>query len=130
MRTAETIEQAKAADVSGNNDRAEKRKRSLANLKPWKPGQSGNPSGRPKHDVAREIARAIFENNPEIAYQGLGQALSEGSAYVFKELADRAYGKMTDKLDVSVNAEVVERLASARKRVKLPSSNQNPPFEP
>jgi hypothetical protein len=37
----------------------------IANLKPWKPGQSGNPGGRPKRDLAAEIARSIFERDPE-----------------------------------------------------------------
>lgn len=36
-----------------NNDalraQSEGRARSLANLRPWKPGQSGNPAGRPNH---------------------------------------------------------------------------------
>ena len=45
--------------------------KSLANLKPWKPGQSGNPGGRPKQDDAAIIARAVFENNPEAIYKAI-----------------------------------------------------------
>lgn len=67
----------------------------------YKPGQSGNPSGRPKNDVAREIAKAIFENNREGAYNALAKALMKGSAQVFKELADRAYGKVTEKHELT-----------------------------
>jgi hypothetical protein len=37
----------------------------IENLKPWKPGQSGNPGGRPKRDLTAEIARAIFGRDPE-----------------------------------------------------------------
>jgi hypothetical protein len=29
----------------------------------------GLPNGRPKHDVVSEIAKAIFENNPELIYR-------------------------------------------------------------
>ena len=32
----------------------------------FKPGQNGNPGGRPERDIAAEIARAIFEKNPEL----------------------------------------------------------------
>ena len=100
-----------------NSGRSEAQKRTLANLRPFKPGQSGNPGGRPKHDVAAEIARAIFEGNREQAYAGLGKALIGGNAYVFKELADRAYGKMTEKLRLSGGLALAERVAAARKRV-------------
>jgi hypothetical protein len=36
----------------------------------WLPGESGNPSGRisDKRDIARQIARAVFENNREQLY--------------------------------------------------------------
>lgn len=33
----------------------------------WSKGVSGNPSGA-KHDLAREIARAVFEQNAEALY--------------------------------------------------------------
>ena len=100
-----------------NSGRSEAQKRTLANLRPFKPGQSGNPGGRPKHDVAAEIARAIFENNREAAYQGLGKAMLAGNAYVFKELADRAYGKMTEKLKLNDGLALADRIAAGRKRV-------------
>ena len=32
----------------------------------FKPGQNGNPGGRPERDIAAEIARAIFNKNPEL----------------------------------------------------------------
>jgi hypothetical protein len=58
----------------------ERRRRQLAGLTPWKPGQSGNPSGRPKRDesitaaltrfgkmVAPEsLARPIYDAFPEL----------------------------------------------------------------
>lgn len=48
---------------------------------PWKPGQSGNPNGRPKRDMAAEIAKAIFENNAEMIYAAYTKMLRKGNAY-------------------------------------------------
>jgi len=67
----------------------------------FKPGESGNPSGRPKNDKAREIARAIFEQNPEAIYEAMGKALLKGHPNAFRELANRAYGKITQALEVA-----------------------------
>jgi hypothetical protein len=43
----------------------------------WKPGQSGNPSGRPKHDLVAEIATACFENNAFRTLQGVLEGFAE-----------------------------------------------------
>jgi hypothetical protein len=69
------------------------------NLKSWKPGQSGNPGGRPKHDLAAEIARAIFEQEPEVITRALAAELKKGNAKVFAALADRAYGKPRQQIE-------------------------------
>jgi hypothetical protein len=63
MKTADSIEQ-QAAQLSQSLKRKSGRGDG-ARIAKWqfKPGQSGNPGGQPKHDVSREIARAIFENN-------------------------------------------------------------------
>jgi len=67
----------------------------------FKPGESGNPSGRPKHDKARDIARAIFEQNPEAIYAAMGKLLLKGNAQAFKELSERAYGRITQGLEIA-----------------------------
>ena len=68
---------------------------SRANLvKPFPKGVSGNPGGKPRVDVSAIIARAILEGNQEAIYEGLAKALIKGNAYVFKELSERAYGKV------------------------------------
>jgi len=51
--------------------------------------------------VAALIARAILENNQEAAYEALGNALLKGNAYVFKELAERGYGKVKEHIEHS-----------------------------
>jgi hypothetical protein len=73
----------------------------IENLKHWKPGQSGNPGGRPKRDLAAEIARSIFERNAEAIERVFAKELKKGNARVFAALADRAYGKPHQSLNVS-----------------------------
>jgi hypothetical protein len=58
-----------------------------------KPGQSGNANGRPKHDIASEIAQAVFTNIPELIYQAFCKLLRRGNGYTFQVLADRAFGQ-------------------------------------
>jgi hypothetical protein len=96
----------------------------IENLKPWPKGVSGNPGGRPKNDLAREIAQEVFEQNPEAIYKALTRALLKGNAYLFKQLADRAYGKIADKLEMDVSADLAERLQAARRRASAMMSHQ------
>ena len=88
---------------------AKKRGR-FENLKPWKPGQSGNPGGRPKRDVASEMARAVFEGNEEVIYRALCKALFKGNPKVFLALAERVYGKLTKPVEVSGLEGLAEKL--------------------
>ncbi len=73
------------------------------NLRPWKPGQSGNPGGRPKRDLAAEIARAIFERDPDAIERAFAAELRKGNSKVFTALADRAYGKPRQSIDFSAS---------------------------
>jgi hypothetical protein len=84
----------------------------------WKPGQSGNPGGLPKDDVSRAIARAAFENDPAALIKAFQGALRRGNAYTFKELADRAYGKVKDRVEHS-GAMRFEGLSSAELDARL-----------
>jgi hypothetical protein len=76
----------------------------IQNLKPWKPGQSGNPGGRPKRDLAAEIARAIFERDAEAIERVFAAELLKGNSKVFGVLADRAYGKPHQSLDIGADS--------------------------
>jgi HEAT repeat protein len=115
MRTADTIEESKAVKQSTSSDRAKnetvkkkypvgKHPNTLASLrahiKPWLPGVSGNPGGRPKYDVAAQIARAVLEQNSPEAYKALSKSLLKGNAYVFKELAERGFGKLREQHEI------------------------------
>ena len=75
-----------------------------ARVAPWrfKPGQSGNPGGKPKHDIAKEIAQAIFLNNAEMIYAAYTKMLRRGNAYCFQVLSDRAFGKLKERHEVEV----------------------------
>jgi hypothetical protein len=75
--------------------------KSKKNLKPYTKGVSGNPSGMPGYDVAARIARRIFQLNEEAIYRAQGEELLEGGAYNFSVLAERGFGKVKDKHELS-----------------------------
>ena len=101
-----------------------KRRGRIENLKPWKPGQSGNPGGRPKRDVASEIARAVFEGNEEAIYRAMCKALLKGSPRLFVALAERAYGRLRESVKLSGMEGLAERVAAVRKRANDAASSE------
>ena len=126
-RTAEQIEESKEQRASAHSEPSGKQsvKRVIGNPDKtipyrFKPGQCGNPGGRPKNDLAKEIAQAVFAQDPEAIRAAMERALLKGNAYVFKELADRGYGKVSDKLEMSgqLTVTLAERLESARRALK------------
>lgn len=99
----------------------------------WKPGQSGNPSGRPRHDLAAEIAKAVFENNAEALYKAYCKAALKGNAYAFKELADRAYGRLKERFEVEAGPfrdltddELRERIAKLEEQLGVLPAHVEP----
>lgn len=113
MKTAESIEaqeERKSATGKGDQARSSREMRQSVTQKSrrgdasriaawrWQPGKSANPGGVPKHDVAKELARAVFENNPELIYKAFVKALSKGSAYAYQVLADRGYGRLKESI--------------------------------
>ena len=69
-------------------------------LKPWKPGQSEIPGGRPKKDIVSEIAQRVFEENADAIYRAMLKALLKGDPEVFAVLADRAFGKCSQRVEI------------------------------
>jgi hypothetical protein len=113
---------------AGNGLCSEGRARSLANLRPWKPGESGNPKGgSARHDLASQLARAIFENNPQLVYEAFLKAIAKGNAYAFQVLADRAYGKLKETIHAEISpyhdlseAELREKIAKLEQELGVP----------
>jgi hypothetical protein len=148
MPNADFIEQRSNSDPDGSHKSeklseksSERRGRgrhpnSRANLRPYPKGVSGNPGGKPRVDVSAIIARAILEENAEAIYEGLAKALIKGNAYVFKELAERAYGKVNTPLTIGADESLATVLASSRQRVAAaaqpptPALPQAPPAPP
>ena len=109
MKTAELIERQESrkeddksgvfrahnsAPVSTKRDR----QKDIERLKPFRfqPGKSGNPGGRPKVDLAAEIARALFEQDASAIFAAFQKVLRKGSPYAFQVLSDRAFGKLKE----------------------------------
>lgn len=87
----------------------------------WKPGQSGNPAGRPKNELSiTNLMRLKLDDVPTeimgqpytgekmwrelIAEAALGGAALGQSAYT-KEILDRLEGRVTDKLDATLKVQ-------------------------
>lgn len=87
----------------------------------WKPGQSGNPSGRPKKKPITEIFERIM-NDPELVAkfeESISRSIMKGGMagvmYV-REAADRLEGKVTQPIEANVTVNLAEAIAEARKR--------------
>lgn len=103
MKTAAFIEEQKAANARGDKpaqNSAEAAPKVIG--RPFEKGDSRiNRGGRPKQDWAADIARAVFQNNAEAIYQAMLKPLLAGNAYAFKELAERAYGKLKERHELT-----------------------------
>ena len=71
--------------------------KSLANLKPFEPGVSGNPAGRPK-DVYAELVQEVFAENRDAIKKAIRKKLVQGSLGAFGEFGDRGFGKLAQPL--------------------------------
>ena len=52
---------------------------------------------------AREIAKAVFENDGPAVYRAFSKMLRKGSPYAFAVLSDRAYGKLKERHEVEIS---------------------------
>jgi hypothetical protein len=120
---------AKGKSIGGNTgkntDKKHRRKRSprsLANLKPpWKPGQSGNPNGRPGdaltldlHKILGDEWRAGLTIGEHIVWQVVKRAL-RGNLAAISFVWDRLEGKPRQALDVTTTPAPVDLVAVRRR---------------
>lgn len=116
-RTAQMIEE-NTEKTSATKPKRKMHPNSLKNLvAPWQPGQAVEGAGRKKKDIAAEIAAKAFENNAEHIYKACSEALLKGNPYAFSVYADRAFGKLKEKVEHTVNEDLIARLQAGRKRV-------------
>lgn len=64
----------------------------------WKPGQSGNPSGRPKKKPITAALQRIFDklsdHDAEVFAKAMFSKAGQGDVGAFKEICDRVEGKV------------------------------------
>lgn len=75
----------------------------------WKPGQSGNPAGRPKSKPFKDALQAILDDPHMLAKTAaaLVARSHNGDVGAIKEIADRLDGKVTDTLETNSLVRVV-----------------------
>ena len=94
----------------------------LANLRSWKPGQSGNPAGRPKRktlaemcgeeldEQARKLGIVITEEDRgRLGAKAWAAAIMEKNMRAISELADRRDGKGVERVEGVVEVAHVVR---------------------
>jgi hypothetical protein len=114
----------KATDKQKSN--TDGRNRKMANLKPWKPGQSGNPRGRPKtRTLSEELRARLKEQYPGRSDATYGRMVAhklvdlaiDGEIAAIREVFDRTEGKPKQVVDVNVEERKREMVEDAIARL-------------
>lgn len=111
------------------------KEKARANLRPFEPGQSGNPAGRPKTITFSEACRKLLaEIEDEVTQETTAETLARaaireakgGSAPHLKEINDRVEGKARQPIDLTVKQprEVLAALLGIDPE-ELPEPKQN-----
>ena len=87
----------------------------------FKPGQPGNPGGRPKKKPVTELYEKLL-NDPNVMQMlegSLKQMLRKGNMATvlhLREMTDRVEGKVTQPIEANVSMNLADAIAAARKR--------------
>jgi hypothetical protein len=101
----------------------EKRARSLANLRPFVKGDPR--AGRPKKPLSDALLAKLVRKKALAVAKALISKAEDGDVFAFKELADRTEGKVVQQIEVSGNVDLGLRIAAARQRRRLGSTNSD-----
>lgn len=87
----------------------------------WKPGESGNPGGRPKKKPITEMYERILNNPDHLAAieEATIKALKKGNMAMvlqLKEITDRVEGKVSQPIEADISVNLADAIAEARKR--------------
>jgi hypothetical protein len=105
-----------SGELTQNSDAL--REKRIANLKPFQPGQSGNPGGKPKKKPQTEIYEELLQDPVfKAAYKEAIKARLLSGRMVGhlegRELADRLEGKVTQKIDADLHIGISARVRKA-----------------
>lgn len=87
----------------------------------WKPGESGNPNGRPRKKPITELYERILSDPENLAQieRAVTKALSKGQMAMvlqLREMTDRIEGKVMQPIEADITVNLADAIAAARKR--------------
>ena len=87
----------------------EAKERRLANLKPFRPGQSGNPGGRSKAQIdVRDAARAYTEEAIDTLVLVMRNGRHGERVMAANALLDRGWGRPQQSADVNIKRDIYD----------------------
>jgi hypothetical protein len=90
----------------------------------WKPGQSGNPGGRPKRKPVTELYEEMLSDPDLVAdlRNAIAKAIRKGNMAMVlqvREMTDRVEGKVMQPIEADVNVSTLaERMLLAEQKLK------------